>query len=111
VRSSLKPLRSRCTHCMLCCSTLLTGTKRMLLAPQRPVRRHAAGALHRVHLDLALGQVDAYPNQCVSDNLAHETSPFHSCRLRTHSSNLGPSTPLLEGGKSLQENAANQIGH
>ena len=30
VRSSLIPSRSRCTHSMLCCSTLLTGTKCML---------------------------------------------------------------------------------
>jgi hypothetical protein len=30
VRSSLKPSCSRYTHCMLCCSTLLTGTKRLL---------------------------------------------------------------------------------
>ena len=30
VRSSLSPSRSRCTHSMLCCSTDLTGTKRIV---------------------------------------------------------------------------------
>ena len=29
VRSALKPSRSRCTHSMLCCSMVLTGTKRI----------------------------------------------------------------------------------
>ena len=73
-----------------------------LFAPQRPVRRHASAAVHRVRLDHPLGQIHAYPNDLFSDNLAHGTSPFHSCKLMTHTTNLGASTPLLEGGKSLR---------
>jgi hypothetical protein len=33
VRSAFTPSRSRCTHSMLCCSTLLTGMKRMCGRP------------------------------------------------------------------------------
>ena len=69
----------------------------------RLVREHAACRIDAVHLDDVLGQIDPYPNRAFSDNLVHGTSPFIGCRLMTlNTTNLGASSPLPEGGKSLR---------
>lgn len=72
-----------------------------LLAAQRPVRQHATAPIHGLHLNHALGKIDAHTRRSTSDNLAHGTSSFDGCRLMTRTVNLGASTPLPEGGKSL----------
>jgi hypothetical protein len=58
-------------------------------------------------LDHALGQIGADANSFTSNdgscNLFHRTSPFTGLRLMTsNTTNLGASTPLPEGGKSLR---------
>ena len=56
-----------------------------------------------MHLDHTLGQIHTYSNSAFSDNLVHGTSPFIGLRLMTsNTTNLGASTPLPEGGKSLR---------
>ncbi len=68
---------------------------------------HMAGAIDGMHLDHALGQIDPDANGFTSNdsscNLLHGTSPFNGFRLMTsNTTNLGASTPLPEGGKSLR---------
>ena len=72
-----------------------------LLAAQRPVRQHATARIDGLHLNHALGKIDAHTRRNTSGNLVHGTSPFNGCRLMTRTVNLGASTPLPEGGKSL----------
>jgi hypothetical protein len=65
-----------------------------------------AGGIDGMDLDHALGQVDPDANGLASNdsscNLLHGTSPFNGLRLMTlNTTNLGASTPLPEGGKSL----------
>jgi hypothetical protein len=72
------------------------------------LHEHTTGRLDGMHLEHALGQIDAdangsfTSNDC-SCNLLHGTSPFDGLRLMTSkTTNLGASTPLPEGGKSLR---------
>lgn len=60
-----------------------------------------------MHLEHALGKIDSDANGLASNdsscNLPHGTSPFIGLRLMTlNTTNLGASTPLPEGGKSLR---------
>ena len=55
-----------------------------------------------MNLAHVLGQIDPYPHGAFSDNLLYGTYPFIGCRLMTsNTTNLGASSPLPEGGKSL----------
>jgi hypothetical protein len=67
----------------------------------------AAGDIHGMHLDHALGQIEPYASGFTSNdgscNLLHGTSPFNGLRLTTSNpTNPGASTPLTEGGTSLR---------
>jgi hypothetical protein len=74
-----------------------------LVARQGAAGEHMAGGIDGVNLDHALGQIDPDANGLTSCNLLHGTSPFNGLRLMTsNTTNLGASTPLPEGGKSLR---------
>ena len=60
-----------------------------LVSGQRSRRDHATAGIHRVHLDHALGQINTYPNNQTSCNLAHGTSPFQ-IQIDEHNSILVP---------------------
>ena len=73
------------------------------VARQGTAGQDMAGGIHGVNLDHALGQIDTDANGLPSCNLTHGTSPFNGLRLMTSTTtNLGASTPLPEGGKSLR---------
>jgi hypothetical protein len=65
-----------------------------------------------MHLDHALGQIDpdanglttrSFPLRATSCNLLHGLPLFNGLRLMTsNTTNLGASSPLPEGGKSLR---------
>ena len=48
------------------------------------------------------GGFNGTPRSASSRITLSRTSPFTGCRLMTHTTNLGASTPLPEGGKSLR---------
>ena len=72
----------------------LRAPGRKLVSGQRLGNHHAR--IHRMHLDNPLGQI--HPD---SGNLVYGLPLSHGCRLMTRTVNLGASTPLPEGGKSL----------
>jgi hypothetical protein len=83
-----------------------------LVALQRAAHQHLASRIDSMNLDHALGQIDPDANGLASNsftsndsscNLLHGTSPFNGLRLMTlNTTNLGASSPLPEGGKSLR---------
>lgn len=73
-----------------------------LVAAEGAVDENAGAGVNGMHLDHARGEIDADTGRHTSGHLVHGLPLSHDCRLMTHTTNLGASTPLPEGGKSLR---------
>ena len=90
VRSALKPSRRRCTHSMLCCSMLLTGTKRMC-------GRHAAS-------QIAAASLASFLPLCALAAVRRDQVRGDDARVQPHGEQLA--RPVVGAGTGLHRDHA-----